>query len=321
MKEIRTPKKAWWNILKWVVALLLLVWVIQQVSLSDLLQLIVHVSWSRLLCAFVLFGVMSVIKAWQYWLVLPDSKYLLMWRAVLWQGAFSYLVANAAGIAALAGETKENLGIGFSKFTMAFVWVKSTDLFALSVLAILISSRLKCVLFGLHQQLGLGVWLGEFILLLSAGTLILFILFGKVKVFGKLHRFFPKKWLFNFNFEDYRQWLHRRATTSVIASMAYFIVTVAYAMFFYSAFGLQMKIIDLAFIVIVGQVFSFVPIHVLGGIGTSEALGVYLFTLFGIAYSQAAALMLGVRIVTTILQVFVMVSLLGSTVIINKQRG
>jgi uncharacterized membrane protein YbhN (UPF0104 family) len=86
-------------------------------------------------------------------------------------------------------------------------------------------------------------------------------------------------------------------------------------------FSLDIDIATTTFVHSSLQIASWIPVYVLGGLGVSETLSVYLFGLFGESAVEIAAVMIGVRLVFYIMNAFSLLYLPVETVVrANRQK-
>jgi len=67
------------------------------------------------------------------------------------------------------------------------------------------------------------------------------------------------------------------------------------------AFAMPIGTWPIVFVISLTQLLAIVPIQVFGGLGVYEFTSIYLYGLFGISQSEAAALVLGIRIILSVL--------------------
>jgi uncharacterized membrane protein YbhN (UPF0104 family) len=329
-KLIRTHKSIKiWDIVKICLAVALLGYVASKTNFSQLLALRDRFSWGWFGVTFFLFSVMIAIKAAQYYYLinkkLPYSRVL---EIVVLQNALMNFVATAAGIASYLTMLSAEKDVRLGRATISFVVVKMVDLMAVQIL-------LLCSIFFLYPLPSAAIRIAVIISLIA--LLILAFFFGTIlfrRSFAGLLRKLAVKFkldgisfvrkgldLFDALAEQDRGKIFRLITTAATLSLLYMAVTMAWGYARLRMFSFLMGIDVVTFVHSVLQIASWVPVHIFGGLGISETLSVYLFSLFGESQVELAAIMIGARLVFYIMNAFSLLYLPVETMMrVNRRK-
>ena len=119
-----------WELIKILLAISLIMLIIAQVNLNDLVNLFRNVSPGWLIASFVVYFLMSMTKALQYYILIGDQiSYPRMLYIVIVQNTVSNFIANSAGIASYLATLKVEEGIKVSRAAIIFVITKVMDVF------------------------------------------------------------------------------------------------------------------------------------------------------------------------------------------------
>jgi len=328
-KIVRTRKPIrLWDIAKISLAVILIGYVASKTNFSQLLALRERFSWTWFGVTFILFGAMIVVKAAQYYYLigkkLPYSRIL---EIVILQNALMNFVATAAGIASYLTMLSAEKDVRLGRATVSFVVVKMMDLMAVMILFL-------CAIFFLRPLPEAAVRIAVAISLIA--ILILVFFFGVI-----LFRRRFARWLRNLalrfkldslNFvkssldlldaiaEQDQTKIFRLMTTATVLSMLYMVITMAWGYSRLRMFSLLLGIDVVTFVHSALQIASWVPVHVLGGLGVSETLSVYLFGIFGENQAELAAVMISARLVFYLMNAFSLLYLPIETMIRANQQ-
>ncbi len=325
--QIRKPIKLW-DIIKIGFAIVLLGYVFSKTNFSQLVALRSQFSWSWFGITLFLFGAMITVKGMQYYLLiekrLPYSRIL---EIVILQNALMNFVATAAGIASYLTILGLEKNVKLGRATVSFVLVKIGDLIAVLIL-------LLCSLFFMasipEEALRIAVIIFIFSLLILAFFFAM-VMFRQdfVDLVGKLIR-----WLnldrVNFirsgvNYLDTIVGYDQRKAFRLISvatalSLVYMGLTMAWGYARLRMFSLKIDIEIVIFVLSLLQIASWIPVFVLGGLGISETLSVYLFGLFGENPVELAAVLIGIRLVVYLSNAFSLLYLPAETIIHSLRR-
>jgi len=301
----RTLAQRLWNIFKIVLAVALVGFVLSKTNFGELAGLMRQLSPLWLAISFVLFCMLTLIKAFQYYLLNGrQAPYARVLYVIIAQNAISNFIAGGAGIASYMTMLSVDEGVRLRKVLSAFVVAKMGDLLAVWII-LLVSSVL------LWDQIGAIRYAVVLLLVVILGAVAVFVAAALLRqgfvtsvktVLGwsKLDRLSIVRrgvdLLELFAGQD-GGFVLRTMATGLIYSLIYMIVTLFW---FYSnirAYSLVFPFAVITFVNAFMQLISWVPIQVFGGLGVSETSLVYLFGIFGLPTAQIAAMGIGFRLI------------------------
>lgn len=307
----RQPLKLW-DVLKILLAVVLLVYVISKTNFSQILLLRERFSWGWFWITFLLFGVMIAVKSMQYYYLLGKRlPYPRVLEIIVLQNALMNFVATAAGIASyltILGMEKE---VKLGRATVSFVLVKLGDL-----IAILFFLLLSSFFIGPMPLAAMRI-----AIIVSALVIFLLAFFFSIIFFRNRFVGFFKVFLHWLKLDqlditqrglDYldamagydQRKIFRLITTAIILSLIYMALTMAWGYARLRMFSLVIGVETVVFVVSLLQIASWIPVYVLGGLGISETLSVYLFGIFGTNQAELAAIMISARLVFYLMNAF-----------------
>jgi uncharacterized membrane protein YbhN (UPF0104 family) len=297
-------KISFWSIIKSIVGLLLIFFVVSKASLSELTALATQVSWSWLGLTFVLFLLLSMLKAWQYHTLFDtDFLYSQILSVVILQNAISNFVASSAGIATYLTVLRAEQGIKVSRSASVFIITKVGDLIAIW-LGLIIS------LFFVWNRVETIHNLALFVVVLIGAGLAVFgtTVLLRRKFVDILRGILERTALLKFRLvqhlleladmlADFEQKdVIRIMVTASGLSCIYLIITFAWTYSSFHTFNLPVTAWVIVFVSSMLQLISIIPIQVFGGLGVSEAASLYFFGLFGFSQGQLATVLIGIRL-------------------------
>jgi uncharacterized membrane protein YbhN (UPF0104 family) len=307
----RRPIKPW-DIVKMCLAIALLGYVASKTNFSQLLALRDRFSWFWFWVTFLFFIAMIAIKAAQYYYLigkkLPYSRIL---EVVVLQNALMNFVTTAAGIASYLTMLGAEKNVRLGRATVSFVVVKMVDLMAILLL-----------LFG--SIIFLQPLPDEAIrifVVISLIALIILAFFIGIVVFRRRFADFLRKTakklklgrvnfiqrgldLFDMMAEQNQEKIFHTVITTFVLSIFYMVMTMGWGYARLRMFSLLLGIDVITFVHSILQIVSWIPVLVLGGLGISETLSVYLFSLFGESQAELAAVMISARLVFYLMNAF-----------------
>ena len=300
------------DIFKFLLALVLIGIVFSKTSIGQVVNSVRDISWSWLLISFVLFCLVTALKGVQYWVLLGlNFSYSQILKIVVYQNALSNLVANTAGVASYFTMLRMEQNVNFKRSGAVFMIAKIGDLFSTGVFlfisAFLVWDRIEEL-----RQVTIVLLAG----IVAALVVFIAIIFFRMKfvVFvGSIIRWlrFDRFRLVNSGLDliqflaGQNQWAFVRIFLLTGAlSMIYMTATMIYYFSKVQVFHIPLDFWASVYIVSLFQVISMIPIQVLGGLGVSEYVTIYFFTLFGITYIDVPAALIGRRILTYLFNLF-----------------
>lgn len=317
-KVVRTrrPIKLW-DIAKIVLAIALLGYVASKTNFDQLLALRDRFSWLWFFVTFFFFIAMIGIKAAQYYFLLGKKlPYSRILEVVVLQNALMNFVTTAAGIASYLTMLGAEKDVRLGRATVSFVVVKMVDLMA--VLLLLLGS-----VFFLQPLPADAFRIFVIISLIALGILVFFVgivlfrrnfaaFLRKIAAKIKLDRIkFVQSGLNQFDLmaAQSRAKILRTVMTTSLLSLLYMVVTMGWGYARLRMFSLLLGIDLITFVHSILQIVSWVPVLVLGGLGISESLSVYLFSLFGESQAELAAILISARLIFYLMNAFTLLYL------------
>ena len=297
-----------WNIIKILIAAALIAYVISTTDIQQLMLSWQSLSRDWLLLSIVAFLLMVIVKALQYRaLINPQLSFWNVLNITVLQNAMSNFISNAAGVATYASMFKLEHDVKLTRSTIAFILVKVGDLVA--ILFLLVTS-----LFFVWPQVEvlheiLVILIGTILL----GLIVLFstILFRQWFV-NMLNNILDRLNLLRFGLikrglsiltslsQAEKEVVNKLMIQALLYSGLYFIITISWSYTLINAFHIPILFPGMVFVSAVGQIISFIPIQVFGGLGVTEISSLYLYGLFNIPIPELSAALLGIRVYHTI---------------------
>lgn len=304
---IPTNKKKFFtleNILKVLLAFVLIFFVLSKTDFQALVDLRNRVSPIWVAFGFGLFFIMTLLKALQYHLFLKqDVHYFQMLNIVVIQNVVSNFVATGAGIASYFALSRVGQGIKLSRSGVAFLLTKVGDVIAIWVF-LLVS----------------GVWIWEQIIPVQGLVIGLLLLMGFAILVVVLSILFRQTFSTQF-----RRWMEklklghikfvrlglnvldevvaqdeifslRLLGLATIYSLVYLLVTMVWFYANIRAFDIEIGMVAVVFVNVFIQLLSNIPIQAFGGLGINESTSLYLYQFFYSGQQELASALIGIRI-------------------------
>ena len=293
---MRLDKKIFFRLL---LALVFVVGIVTQTNVQQIIERSRALSVWWVWVAFGLASAMTFLKAWQYFLVLPQGiAYEEVLQVIVEQNLVSNFVANSAGIVSGIAILKTRHRVDLSKSSVAVVIVKVGDLVA-TALYLLLSTALLWNSVPAWRVIALLIVAG---ITLGAGVFLLMLLQWKQSV-ARIKRF--AEWL------HINQWAvvpkvftgleHLSSSQDPIlctairvwsVSFVYLGVSLLLGYTLLRSVGVAVNLWVVFFVVGLLQILSIVPVQIFGGLGVADASAVYLYHLFGLAPDRMSAAVL-----------------------------
>ncbi len=304
-----------WTLFKIGLAILLVGVVFSRTNISQLVSLYEAILPSWLVISFFLFVLLTLIKTLQYYVFLHSKiSYLQLLQAVILQNALVNFVATGAGIVSLPTTLKIEHKIPIKDSSLAFLAVKVGDVFAIWCFLGFSSwfvwekiTILRGLVLSLMGALGLALtsvaiavafrstFFGIFLRFLDSSFL------GGV---GWIKRTFDELEIFLQGVSDIRIW-----GRIICLSQVYLALTMVWMYTSLKALGLRMEITSIVFVNILMQLLSNLPIHVFGGLGVSEATGLYLYGIFYPDQQRLATSLIGFRLLFYLANLLILIEI------------
>lgn len=300
-----TKSRPVWDAAKIALAIFLLYFVISKTNYSQLLIIKNDISWLWFGVLAVLFVVMTLLKAFQYHVLIgKKGAYWNVFRITVWQNAISNFIATSAGIASYMTMLKTDEDVKVTRSGIAFIVTKFGDLFAI-FLTLLFSSLvvwdtvaplhlltmliLTAILAGFVLSFVTILWREKFVSYLS-GVIVLLRL-DKLSLVKKILEALDTL------AREERSSIFRLLYKGIILSLVYMIATMMFAYTSLKVFNVRASLWAILYVGSLTQIVSFIPIQVFGGLGVAELANVYLYSLFGLDEEVISAVMIGLRAV------------------------
>lgn len=303
MDRPRLSSKTVWNILKIVLAILLIWFVFSKTNFPEVAGLVRQLSLPWLVLGLVLFCSLTLLKTFQYYLLTGrQAPYARVLYVVITQNAVSNFIAGGAGIASYLTMLSVDEGVRFRKALSSFIIVKMGDLLAVwavlfvtalalwpriegirSAVIVLLAAIMAVVIAFLAAVIGRQ----KFVQFVSALTRAL-----KLDHFSLIGRGVE---MLTAIAEQESRLMVRALLTGLVFSLIYMTVTLFWYYSNIRAYSLVFPFVTVSFVNAFLQLISWVPIQVFGGLGVSETSSVFLFGLFGMPAAEIAAMAIGLR--------------------------
>jgi len=320
-------KLSLWNIVKFLLAIGLVVFITKKTDFAQIVLLSKRLSWTWLAFRTIFFGLLILLKSFQYYSLIGGVRYKDVLNVVVWQSAISSFISNSAGIASYMTMLKAEQNVKLTRSGIIFLIVKFGDLLTICLYlilsAIMVWDQIKplqnltiFLVFGI--LLGLGIFL---ITILLRERFVSFV--ERVMVWLKLDRFSlvsrGLEMLGSLAKED-QQVIFSLLRTGVFTSLIYMSATMVFAYTVIGLFDLPVGIWSSIYITALLQLVSFTPILVLGGLGVSDLTMVYLFDIFGVAQAEMSAISLGVRTLSYLMNAMILLYIPLNALFQKKKR-
>lgn len=293
-----------WDLIKILVALVLLVIILSRLKFDDLLSLFEKVPLLGLMSYFFVYFLMTMAKAFQYY-VLIDRRipYFRMLYIMVINITLSNFVATSAGITSYLTMLKLEDGIKMTRTATIFIITKITDILFIGLF------------------LGVSSWmlwtniveLRVVTIALVAGISLLIITFLATVLFRKSFVRIVESVLKAFHIENISMvqrgvgilWaLAEQEQMVVLQTMfrafylsgLYFSLALVLSVMTYELFAVSIDIWSIFFVSCFLQLISLVPISVFGGLGVNEISLAYLYGFFGLSQNEIPVLVIGIRV-------------------------
>jgi uncharacterized protein (TIRG00374 family) len=301
----KSGMSALWNILKIILALALVGYVLSRSDLPSLLSTLQSASPFWLVVAGVLYFLLTLLKALQYFVLMRGKlTYPQVLNVTIWQNAVSNFFLAGAGIAAYITMTRLEHEVKVSRSVTIFLLTKVGDLIAIWV-ALMVASALVWSEIGLLQTPVL-------ILVTAIGSVILIffltILFRQ-RFVSVLEKILDGLRLSNVKLIEHGMGYlkslagmeqNKILTTFgllILYSFLYLALTMVCTYINFLIFHLQLDVSAVIFVTVLIQLVSYFPVSVFGGLGISETSALYFWSFFGMPEQVMAPVLIGVRVV------------------------
>ena len=294
-----------WNFVKIVLALVLVFYVLSRAEPSKLISALQSASVFWLLASAVLYLLLTILKALQYYVYMREKlTYLQVLNVIIWQNAVSNFFLAGAGIAAYITLNRLEHEVKISRSVTTFLLTKMGDLISIWLVLMLSSSLVWLKISALQAGVVLlNVGIG-FIILFFFLTILFrqrFIsLLGGILKWARLSKVsFIEKGM------NYLQGLANMDQNKVLTtfglsffySFLYLVVTIMFIYANLAIFHVQPQIPAAMFVSVLIQLVSYFPVGVFGGLGITETSALYFWSFFDIPQEILAPALIGIRVI------------------------
>jgi uncharacterized protein (TIRG00374 family) len=304
IKENRPRSSLIWNLLKITLALALVAYVLSQTELEQLVSLRDRIDVRWLVLVVFLYALITLLKALQYhFMIGRQVTFPEVLNIVVIQNAATNFVAAGAGLASYLTLLRVEQGVRLSRSGVVFVLVKIWDLasvwLSLLVLSLFIWSgvdRLQALM--VVALILVGISNAALLLLIRLRQKFVAIIrsfaawtqLGNIALIGR-----------GINILQSIAEQEQNFTMSAIGfgmfySLLRMIVTMAWIYASMRSFSFDIGILPVAFVNILSQLISYLPIQVFGGLGVSETTSLYFYSFFNLPQTELAAVLIGQRL-------------------------
>jgi uncharacterized membrane protein YbhN (UPF0104 family) len=300
----RSGLSSLWNLLKLVLALGLAVYVFSKAESTSIVSTLESASIFWLIVSGVLYFVLTLLKALQYYVLMPGQlTYPQVLNVIIWQNAVSNFFLAGAGIATYITMARLEHEVKVSRSVTIFLLAKVGDLIAIWAALLVVSSLVWSDIASLRTPV--------MILVTLIGSVILcffLTIFFRQRFVSVLNRILGWSKISTIPFvENGMQYLQSLASMEqqkvfttfgllILYSFIYLAVTIACTYTNLAIFHLQPDVVAVIFVSVLIQLVSFFPVSVFGGLGITETSALYFWSFFEIPQEVLAPALIGIRV-------------------------
>jgi uncharacterized membrane protein YbhN (UPF0104 family) len=293
-----------WNAVKIFFSIALVGYFLSWVKISDVLSVWERIQLPYVYATLILYIVLTLFKAYKYQVLLQQkTNYFRVMNIVIVQNSLSNFFTNSAGIASYLALFRFEENVKIRQSGLVFVIIKLGDLFSVWLVSIVCSwlvwdriSPLRNVIIAALIAIGVGF------------IVFFFALFWRRGFISLANRIMVAMHLTKYNFfqnvvnaltafsEMQQDVVYGIVLKAFGLSFLYYLVTLAWMLVSMRAFQLPADNLSILFVSGILQLFSMIPVTVLGGIGITEVTSLYLYSLFGVAQTDLSVVLVGWRI-------------------------
>jgi uncharacterized membrane protein YbhN (UPF0104 family) len=315
--EPRRSLPTLWNILKIILALVLVGFVLSRTDLAQLFALRERISLPWLAAGIILYFTLTLLKAMQYYFFIGRRvNYPQVLNIVVVQNAVSNFIATGAGIASFFALFRVEQGVKISRAALAFVLAKVADLISIWLFLLVTGSLVWQDVKALHQLIFiLLIGIGGAILVFFLGIFLrqkfISLLQGLVDSF-KLNRLgivIKGMDIMRSLAEQEHGFVFRMIGTGILFSLVYMAVTMLWIYSGFKTFAFEIGALPVIFVNVFMQLVSYLPIQAFGGLGVNETTMLYLYTFFQFPQAELASVLIGARLLFYLTNLVVLIYL------------
>lgn len=278
--------------------------VLSHTDLTQLFAVREHISLSWLVAGIILYIILTLLKAFQYYFLIGRSvDYLHVLNIVVVQNAVSNFIATGAGIASYLALFRVEQEDKFSRAALAFLLAKVGDLISIWLFMLVTSWFVWQQVDALHNLIVILLTLiGGLIIAFFAAVLL------RQTFVSLLQRFMDWARLKRFDIvnkgmdvmqslaEQEQRFVFGILGMDILFSLIYMTVTMAWIYAGLRTFSFEINILLVVFVNVFMQLASYLPIQVFGGLGVNETTMLYVYSFFPLPQAQLAAVLIANRI-------------------------
>ncbi|HEY2982274.1 MAG TPA: lysylphosphatidylglycerol synthase domain-containing protein [Anaerolineales bacterium] len=325
--EVRSSRSQLiWNILKIALALVLAAYVLSRTELDQLFALRERIQFGWLAAVFILYILLTVLKALQYYFLIGRQvAYAQVLNIVVIQNTTSNFIATSAGIASYLTLFRVEQGVKLSRAAVAFLITKVGDLISIWLFLAAAGLGVWPQVEALHAVTvaalaGIGAALAVFfavVLLRERSVSLLQTLVDRLGL-GRLGIVKRLMQILHSLAAQEQGFVFRMLGMGILFSLLYMLVTLAWLYAGLQTFSFDVALAPVVFVNVLMQLFSYLPIQVLGGLGVSETSLLYLYGLFGLPQTELAAVLIGTRVLFYAANLVVLLYLPLHSLLLNR---
>ena len=295
---------SFWNILRTLLAILLMAFVLSKTDVRQLPGLFAGISIRWVVLALVLYLSLTLLKALQYYVLMSkEVTYPQVLNVVILQNMVSNFLASGAGVVSYLTLLRVEHDVKVSRSMAMFLLTKIGDLIMLW-LALLATTPMVWPHVGVIRNVvigllvGIGIVLGFFLLTLIFRRKFVMLVLSVLDRLGFSQIGLIRKGMDMLQAlsEIEHSRLFGKSARVFFLSLVYFSFSVAFYYSNFMVFNFRMDIATLVFVNVFIQLISYIPIQIFGGLGIAETSSMYLWSIFGIMQSALAPILVGMRI-------------------------
>lgn len=293
-----------WNVVKIIIALILVGFILSKADLNHFIQTLRNVSVPWLIVSIAAYLVLTVLKAAQYYFLLGEGvSYPEVLNIVVVQNVISNFLTVSAGIASYLASLRLEHGVKVSRSLILFILTKIGDLVAIWVLVFVSSFLVWKEIEALHLAVivllvGMGAAFAVFFLTIVyrqrfirfVNTVLTWTRLSRISIVVK-----GMDVLQSLAETDFWK-IFKVLRITLVISFIYMGVTIGMMYASLMTFNLELSIRAVAFVTVMNQLVSYFPVQVFGGLGVYEMSSLYLFGLFTTSHEALISALIGTRI-------------------------
>ena len=298
-----------WFFFKILLAVVLFAYVLSKTDYVQLLALKERFSWGWFGVSFITFLLMVATKTYQhYFFIGRKLNYFRTLHIVVVQNLLMNFVATLAGIASYLTMLGVEKDVRLGKATETFILVKIGDVVAVAMYLLLSVFFIRPIPDG-----AVPIMVFVMIFLLFFGLVLFAAIFFRDKFLVVLTSFIKylklkdvsiiKKTIgYLEKISAYpRKNILRTIIQASLISFAYMGLTMLWGYARFQSFSMHLDFFVVVFVFSMLQFASWIPIYVFGGLGLSEGMSIYLFSLFSVNGTELAAVLIAIRVLAYLL--------------------